>query len=82
MTTRILKKGRVYRGQRRVYWTFMCAAVAMILTSVLFSMLGFYGLINLHIDQAVRISKVKNLQIIANTLADLSMNKLSVDGSN
>ena len=61
MITKNLKKGRFYKGQRRVYWTFICAAVAMILTSLLFSMLAFYSLINVHVDQVVRISKVKNL---------------------
>ena len=61
MITKNLKKGRFYKGQRRVYWTFICAAVAMILTSLLFSMFAFYSLINVHVDQVVRISKVKNL---------------------
>ena len=81
MAKRILKKGRIYRGQRRVYYTFLCAASAMILMSLIVSTGGFFWLINNHVDQAVRMSKIKNLQILANTLSEKVMNDLSVEGS-
>ena len=53
----------------------------MILMSLLVSAGGFFWLINNHVDQAVRMSKIKNLQIIANTLSEKIMNDLSVEGS-
>ena len=53
----------------------------MMMTSLLLTLLGFYWLVNSHVDQAVRISKVKNLQIVANTLAELTRNRLGVIGS-
>ena len=81
MTTRTLQKGRKYKGQIAVFRYLFCAAAFMIINSFLLTLLGFYWLINSHVDQAVRMSKIKNLQILANSLAELTGNKLSVIGS-
>ena len=67
--TRKLHKGRVYTGQIRVFRIFVCSVLSMMVTSLLFTLLGFYWLINSHVDQAVRMSQIKNLQILAQTLA-------------
>ena len=54
----------------------------MIIISFLATLLGFYWLINSHVDQAVRMSKIKNLQILASTLSEQKMNEISLSASN
>ena len=60
---------RIYKGQRRIYRIFVCSVVSMMISSLLITLLGFYWLISSHVDQAVRMSKIKNFEILASTLA-------------
>ena len=61
MTKRRLKEDREYEGQIRVYRYFLGAIILMMVTSLIFTLLGFFWLISNHVDQAVRMSKIKNL---------------------
>ena len=80
MEIRKLQKARVYKGQRRVYRIFICSVVSMMITSLILNLLGFYWLISSHVDQAVRMSKIKNLQILAQTLAQQKIHEISLKG--
>ena len=76
------KKLQDYKGYRRVVSIFCCASVSMIVISFIATLLCFYWLINNHVDQAVRMSQVKNLQILASTLAQQKMNEIGLRASN
>ena len=76
------REKRVYLGQRTIRRTLTCIYVTMLVISITSTLFGLYILIDHHVDQTVKISEIKGLQIRAVTLALLQSNDMNVLASN
>ena len=73
MTIREERGKRTYLGRRTILRYFTCTFVTLLVISITATLAGFYWLIGLHVDQAVRLSAIKGLEIRATTLAEQKM---------
>ena len=72
---------QVYLRQQNIRRMFTCTYVTMLLISISSTLGGFYYLINHHVDQVIKMSELKGLQIRAVTLAELQQSALETVNS-
>ena len=80
--TREAREKRNYLLQRRIRRSLSCIYITILVISIVTTLLGFYYLIDHHVDQTVKVSEIKGLQIRATTLAELQANNLELIASN